>query len=234
MQSSLADASAPLPLRASLGIFLTLAGVACGMTLLFLGMRAVMAVGGACADGNAPYVIATPCPRGVPLAVLGGVFGGLACLGLYGMIAATRQIPHLVAFAWPALFLSLGWNFVEFGVRPAGGGGLVWAWLLCGVLFAAMGAVPLLINAPAAVRRFSEPSPRAVARSRTLAERTRAPGALRLSDAESTPVASTGRLPGAELVEALERLATLHRAGALDEAEYRAAKDLLIGQGGGS
>jgi hypothetical protein len=233
MQSSLAEASAPLPLRPSLGVFLTLAGAACGMTLVFLGMRAVMAVGGACAEGP-PYVIATPCPRGVPLAVLGGVFGGLACLGLYGLITAARQIPNLVAFAWPALFLSLGWNFVEFGVRPVGGGGLVWAWLLCGVLFAAMGAVPLLIAAPAAVRRFSEPSPAAAARSRPLAERTRAPGALRLPDADRTAVPSTGRMPGAELVDALERLATLHRAGALDEAEYRAAKDLLIGQRGGS
>jgi hypothetical protein len=234
MQASHADASPRLSLRASLVVFLTLAGAACGMTLLFLGMRAVMAVGGACADGNPPYVIATPCPRGVPLAVFGGVFGGLACLGAYGMVTAARQIPNLIAFAWPALFLSLGWNFVEFGVRPVGGGGLVWAWLLCGVLFAAMGAVPLLIAAPAAVRRFSEPAPSAPRRSRSLAERMRAPGALRLSDADSTSVPSAERVPGAELVAALERLATLHRAGALDEAEYRAAKDLLIGQGGGS
>ena len=26
----------------------------------------------------------------------------------------------LAAFAWPALFLSLGWNFFEFGFNPPG------------------------------------------------------------------------------------------------------------------
>ena len=43
-----------------------LAGIAVGtmsMTLLFLGMRAVMDVGGACADGG-PFVTAQPCPSG--------------------------------------------------------------------------------------------------------------------------------------------------------------------------
>ena len=41
--------------------------------------------------------------------------------------------------AWSALFLSLGWNFWEYGLQPPGTDGII-----CGVVFAIMGAVPLL------------------------------------------------------------------------------------------
>ncbi len=47
----------------------------------------------------------------------------------------------LVFLAWPALFLSLGWNFLAYGFFPPEGG-WVWSWLFCGVLFVLMGAVP--------------------------------------------------------------------------------------------
>jgi hypothetical protein len=36
-------------------------GLSACITLVFLGMRAVMDIGGACADGG-PYVSANPCP----------------------------------------------------------------------------------------------------------------------------------------------------------------------------
>ena len=52
-----------LPLAAGAWVFLSLAGVACGMTLLFLGMRAVMEIGGACAEGVSPYAVARPALR---------------------------------------------------------------------------------------------------------------------------------------------------------------------------
>jgi hypothetical protein len=48
----------------------------------------------------------------------------------------------LPLLAWPALFLSLGWNFLEFGVQPPGGG-LAWGWLVPGVMFVLMGGGPL-------------------------------------------------------------------------------------------
>jgi hypothetical protein len=32
----------------------------------------------------------------------------------------------LVALAWPALFLSLGWDFLEYGVRNPFGDGVEW------------------------------------------------------------------------------------------------------------
>ena len=41
-----------------------LAVVTAGLTVVFLSMRAVMNVGGACGSGG-PYVIAQPCPGGV-------------------------------------------------------------------------------------------------------------------------------------------------------------------------
>ena len=59
------------------------AGIAAGITLLFLGMRAVMDVGGMCAEGG-PYVIEQHCPEGAALAML------------LGFLAASRP------WAWPA------------------------------------------------------------------------------------------------------------------------------------
>jgi hypothetical protein len=217
-------------------IFFSLAGVACGITLVFLGMRAVMEIGGACAEGATPYVIARPCPKGVPAAVLGGVWGGLACLGVYVAATAARQVPSLLPFAWPALFLSLGWNFLEFGVRPPGGGGVAWAWILCGVLFVGMGGIPLWIGAGGAARRFRGGGAASASHARDPGVRWRVPVAAEPSAAAfSGAPESAGTIfdePGAELVERLERLASLHRSGALDDAEYRAAKARVLGAGG--
>ena len=44
-------------------MFVSLAGVAAGLTALFLGMRRVMEIGGFCAEGG-PFVIQHPCPEG--------------------------------------------------------------------------------------------------------------------------------------------------------------------------
>ena len=49
----------------------------------------------------------------------------------------------LVALAWPALFLGLGWNFLEYGVRNPFGDGVELGWLIPGVIFMIMGGVPL-------------------------------------------------------------------------------------------
>ena len=58
-----------------------------------------------------------------------------------------RRSPLL---AWPALFLSLGWNFLEFGFDPPGeDDGLVWGWIVCGVVFWLMGGLPLFALAAA-------------------------------------------------------------------------------------
>lgn len=201
-----------LPLGASAWIFLSLAGVACGMTFVFLGMRAVMEIGGACADGVSPYVIARPCPRGVPAALAGGLWGGIVCLGIYLWHTTSRGIPSLAAFAWPALFIALGWNFLELAVRPPGGGGPVWGWLISGAVFVAMGAAPLGIAASPQARRFKK---------LRAAKPPPAPGTPRPAPDE----------PRAQVVSALERLAALHASGALSDQEYRAAKARVLDAG---
>src|SRR5687768_29037 len=121
------------------------AGLAMCLTLVWLGMRAIMDVGGFCAEGG-PYVIETPCPQGVPLVLVGGIFGLVGFGGLMAWKGAAIGGPYagLVALAWPALFISLGWNFLEYALNPPGppGQGIVWGWLIPGVIFMVMGAGP--------------------------------------------------------------------------------------------
>lgn len=124
-------------------IFVGLTGFATGLTVLFLGMRAVLNIGGFCAEGG-PYQIQVHCPEGidalVPLGVLGMmVFGALA------VISTIRQGPYLIILMWSALFISLGWNFLEFALYPPDKSGLVISWLICGVVFIIMGCGPLLL-----------------------------------------------------------------------------------------
>jgi hypothetical protein len=63
------------PWPSVLGFLVGLAGIAGSITVVFLGMRSVLDVGGQCASGG-PYVIATPCPDGtwlLPLANFAGL-----------------------------------------------------------------------------------------------------------------------------------------------------------------
>lgn len=145
-------------------------GFAAALTLLFYGMRSVMDIGGSCASGNTPFEIARPCPDGIAGVMVGSIFGGLFFLAVYAFNVVG---PNLTLLAWPALFLSLGWNFLEYGVNPPGDAdGLVWGWLICGIVFVAMGGIPLLIG----VRALPE----------TRATRREAESAAALSDADRT------------------------------------------------
>ena len=130
--------------KATVWIFLTLAGVACAMTSLYLGMRMVMEIGGACASGNTPFEPTRPCPQGTGLLVGASIPIGLVLMGGYVLGTSRYRIPSFALLAWPALFLSLGWNFLEFGLNPPGGGGPAWGWLVCAILFMLMGGLPLL------------------------------------------------------------------------------------------
>ena len=121
-----APAAAPLPPARVVGYLLGIAGLAFCIALLWLGMRAVMDLGGFCASGG-PYEIAVACPDAViattPLSILGGFLAaGLIIWGAAGLPGAWMS---LVFLAWPALFLSLGWNFLEYGFFPPEGG---WVW----------------------------------------------------------------------------------------------------------
>lgn len=128
-------------------IFLLLLGLSLfsfALTTLYLSMRAIMAIGGSCAEGG-PYMIATHCPGGsgwlAPISIF-LMFGGSALSLFYS--AAITNSPKWGYFFWSALFLSLGWNFFEFSFNPPQGGIDV-AWLICGVMFVIMGGGPLFL-----------------------------------------------------------------------------------------
>lgn len=240
MASSMDLASMGERPRASAGVLLGflagLAGLAAGITLVFLGMRAVMEIGGACATGG-PYVPAVECPEGVPAVTLIGVFGGLAGAFLATACGARIAGPWgaIALLAWPALFISLGWNFLESGFSPPDQEGLEWGWLFCGVVFVVMGAVPLL----AAIRwrddvregvvatqldatawpRLSRVDPELIRRA---ALSTDHPMPMEMADADGSAA------PG--LVDELERLAALRDRGDLTADEYAAAKRALLGE----
>jgi hypothetical protein len=123
-----------------------LAGLAMCITLMSLGMRSVMDVGGQCAEGG-PYVIAQPCPDGAPAALMLGMlglflFGGIGTWGGTSIGGVWASVP---ALAWSGLFGSLGWNFIDYGLlntRP--GTSIEWGFAVPGVLFELMAIGPLV------------------------------------------------------------------------------------------
>jgi hypothetical protein len=207
-----------------------------------------MDIGGYCASGG-PYEIRQECPDNAWMIPV-SIFVGLA--GVAFVIAGTfRGGPKLVALAWPALFLALGWNFLEYAFDPPPPEtGVVWGWLVCGVVFVAMGGLPLLfvlMNAKLALwGSDTTDDKRASARatvaaiSRLAATRSRKPETfVRYGDTtvsstmptSITTVESPTDTPSppddtadGDLVSDLERLAALHRDGQLTDDEYARAK----------
>jgi hypothetical protein len=119
----------------------TLLAIAFCISVLYHGMRPIMRLGGMVASGG-PYAIAHPAPSWVWVIPLSIMFG-MACVFI-NMFSHDPDGVNLMPLAWPGLFLSLGWNFLEFAFHPPGGG-FAWGWLICGVVFAAMGGIPLLL-----------------------------------------------------------------------------------------
>jgi hypothetical protein len=160
--SPLAHLPRPVGAAAPLLTAVGAAGLAVAITALWHGMRVVMGVGGSCASGG-PYDVAAPCPAGsialvAPSIPLIFVFGAIFAVGAEQLC---RGGAFLAIAAWPALFLSLAWNFFQHGVAPVGGGGPVGGWLLCGALFALMGA-PVLAALPRVARGLDAARRRAV------------------------------------------------------------------------
>ena len=223
------DEGVPHPARRDIALYLlAIAGLAASITLMFLAMRAVMAIGGSCAEGG-PYVIEQHCPAGSTAAMFIGVFGifGWGGLGLWAgrnIGGAYGGVPFL---AWPALFISLGWNFLQSGLSPGEGTGWEWGFLIPGVLFVLMGGVPLV--AVLAARSWA----RDVMSSSTGSWPQRVRTIRSASEASASwahRVSSDGEAPTAEpgLVGELERLVSLHRQGDLSDAEFDAAKAALL------
>jgi len=113
--------------------------VAVSLTWTYLSMRAVMNVGGACADGG-PYVSAQPCPDGSILIAV--AVPALIIFAMIGTVSASGVgAPNLLVPMWGVLFGTLGWNFLEYSFK---GPDIVWGWLVCGVVFWAM-ALPAFV-----------------------------------------------------------------------------------------
>ncbi len=244
-------------LLGSVGVFVGLAGVACALTLLYLSMRSVMDIGGSCASGNQPFVVSHPCPSGVALLFPASIWGGLIFAGIYVWQSAKHHVPSLLWLFWPALFLSLGWNFLYYGLHPPGGiGGVSGGWLVCAVLFGLMGGIPLLFALPATIRRFtgapSRRKPLAVPATNTplsptwnvfsgVRQTSPAPNAAPQSTPGTWWPGVTSSIPGTsppaasspsmDVVAELERLAALYRSGALSDTEFNAAKARILGTG---
>jgi len=218
------------------------AGLAASITILFLSMRAVMNVGGFCAEGG-PYEIAVHCPEGVGLLFPVGFLGGFACA--FVMYAAGESIGTgygaLATLAWPAVFLSTGWNFLEYGVfPPAGADGPVIAWIGCGVVFWIMGGAPLVVAlgaVGAAGRRPRGGPPVELVAEASVGERPPAAPPPTINELLAAPVLTAvdepapPGTPDEALAADLEHLDGLHRSGALDDVEFEAAKRRRLGLG---
>jgi hypothetical protein len=207
--------------RAVVSVLIAAAGLAACITLISLSMRAVMDIGGACASGG-PYMPVRPCPDGVAALMTIGMLGlfGFGGLGLWAGAQLGGGWAALPFLGWPALFLSLGWNFLEYGVRPpAPAVGPDAGWLVCGVVFVAIGAIPLLIGLSAR-HELRTDGAAAVARR------------YRLGLPPSTVASRSGGGAPRDELDRLERLAALHRSGDLDDAEFAAAKRRLLGLDG--
>jgi hypothetical protein len=232
--------------RKSIGTLLGLGGVACCLTMLFLSARALMSIGGSCGSGGRSFV-ETPCPEGIVWIMPVSIVGGLVALGIYA-VSLLPVGPRLILLAWPALFLSLGWDFLSASLS---GDGVEWGFMICAVVFAIMGAAPLFflfsLDGLRAVF-WGPPEPRRVAASpRPLAGGVRWTASVVLPgdndpprDAPGGPARRGARFvdlspvdtpvdsgPG-DLVGQLERLSALHKTGRLDDDEYAAAKARLL------
>jgi hypothetical protein len=128
-------------LRRRLILHFTIFGMAFCISTLYLAMRPIMRLGGMVASGG-PYAIAHQAPGWVWVMPV-SIIVGMMCFFL-NLFGSDPEGVNLVALAWPGLFLSLGWNFLEFTFAPPGGG-IAWGWLVCGVLFVLMGGLPLLL-----------------------------------------------------------------------------------------
>ncbi len=85
------------------------------LTCLFLAMRGVMDLGGMVATGG-PYEIAHPAPGWVWIVPV-SIIGFMILIFVSFIPVLSKDGGNVVAaFFWPAVFLSLAWNFLEYGI----------------------------------------------------------------------------------------------------------------------
>ena len=130
--------------KRSIGIIIGVTGFIFSLTCIYLAMRGIMKLGGFVATGG-PYHIAHHAPNWFwlfPVSFAGGII-----FMVFNQVNA-RRIGGLNLMIWlfPAVFISLGYNFFDFALNPPGPPqGIVWGWLICGITFALMGVLPLIL-----------------------------------------------------------------------------------------
>jgi hypothetical protein len=201
--------------RGTLGVLIPAALVTGALTVLFLSMRSVMDVGGSCGSGGTGL---PPCPGNSAGLLFAGIWGGLIFAGIYVWQAAAHHVPSFVSLLWPGLFISLGYNFFDYAFK---GGGVQAGFVVCGVVFVLMGGVPLIWALPHlwkvyVLGEIEAEKPLHVAATGTAVNTLKALSRIQSSRAK------------ADMTENLERLASLHKSGALDDLEYAKAKDRVI------
>jgi hypothetical protein len=215
------------------GLALTLAVL--GLTWLNRVAASVLSVGGSCGSGGA-YEIATPCPSGAWMAPV-GLFVGLVGLGFY-LLRRPAGSPQLLILAWPALFGSLGVQFLRAATAESGAYGF---WL-CGIVFLVMAAAPLLlvIGERGAMVQLLVGDGRAEPEGiedqpRGIAGFEEDGAGSRVRDLSPVDIGGSGPASGdvdgedgGDLSESLDRLSRLHRQGDLSDAEFAEAKQKVL------
>ena len=188
-------------------------------------MRAVMDIGGACAEGG-PYVPVQPCPDGAALALFAGAFGLFGAAGLMIWFGSRlgKGYVTLVFLGWPLLFISLGFNFLQYGLNPPPGDSAPeWGFLIPGVIFWIIGFGPLLFGIWGwRAARSGRASSATVTLNRLSQSVTLPANRVELGGSSA---ADGG---GDAVVEELERLSRLHASGSLTDDEFAAAKARIL------
>jgi hypothetical protein len=196
--------------RATLGI-LVFGGLTAGaFTVLFLGMRSVMEIGGSCGGVGAPR-----CPGHVGGLVPAAIWGGLIFAGLYIWQCVKHHVPSFTSLLWPALFLSLGYNFFDYAFK---GGTVAAGFLVCGVVFGLMGGLPLLWAIPHLWKVYALGDMEAAQPLHVTATGNAVMALKRVSRLSAQK----------SMTQSLEELNELHKSGALSDFEYAQAKDRVI------
>jgi len=129
----------------------------------YLGMRGVMRLGGFVASGG-PYEIAHPAPDWIWIFPL-SIFLMIASIFLSFFASSRVSGPNIMALSWSAIFISLGWNFLQFGFGIGMGGRLAAGWIICAAFFIPMGLTPLIFILRSFFRSVRERDDRARAAS---------------------------------------------------------------------
>jgi hypothetical protein len=135
-----------------IALALSAAFMVAGIVWIFMASGPVMEVGGFVARGG-PYVVAHPAEDWIWLPTMGATLMVFA-LFANAVVASRLNRPNLLLVFWTALFGLLSVPFFRYGFN-APGGGLSWAWIVCGFLFALF-ALPtfLILLMPSSWRGF--------------------------------------------------------------------------------